>query len=112
MAVAETVVVGGLMCQLSKTRRETVEDLGVGRRADRVSLGLVPQFCVSAMRHRSFETWRSRGYGVMVNIDTEAQEERWRLLYRGCRYVSRVRVWYKEATRKERMEFKVLHEAA
>lgn len=52
---------------------------------------------------------------VWMDIDTEAREEHWRLLYRESKTeivvdVSQVRVMYKEATRNDRIEFKVLHE--
>lgn len=86
-----------------------MEDLGAEKRQDQGSFGLVPYSGVSAMWHRCFETWRSRG--CRIDIDTEAREERWRLLYRDCRSGSAVRVYYKEAMRKERIEFEVLHEA-
>lgn len=64
VAVVEMVVVEVWMCQMSRTRRETVEDLGAERRQEQGSFGLVPYSGGSAMWHLCFETWRSRGYRI------------------------------------------------
>lgn len=41
VVAVEMAAVGGWTCQMSRTRREKLEDLGVGTREDQACLGLV-----------------------------------------------------------------------